>query len=216
MVIIVISVIIQSERVAPELRGDPTARFTFINKGIFQAIGVISFAFVCHHNSLLIYGDLRTPTLDRFALVTHISTAISFVSCLTLAVAGYVVFTDKTQGNILNNFPEDDLLINIARFCFGFNMFTTLPLELFVCREVRVEIVCDLCRAERVSWIRRQVIEQYFFSHEPWNKQRHVLFTTVLLFSSMFSMYYFLFSVTRWPVKRGLTRSIQSSRTDYL
>lgn len=48
-----------------------------------------------------------------------------------------------------------------------------------------------------------QVIEQYFFSHEPWNKQRHVLFTTVLLFSSMFSTYYFLFSVTRWPVKRG-------------
>jgi len=155
MVIIVISVIVQSERVAPELRGDPTMRFTFINEGIFQAIGVISFAFVCHHNSLLIYGDLRTPTLDRFALVTHISTVISFVSCLTLAVAGYVVFTDKTQGNILNNFPADDLLINIARFCFGFNMFTTLPLELFVCREVRVAIVCDLCRAEGASSIAR-------------------------------------------------------------
>lgn len=49
-----------------------------------------------------------------------------------------------------------------------------------------------------------QVIEQYFFSHEPWNKQRHVLFTTVLLFSSMFGTCYFLFSVTRQPVKRGL------------
>ena len=144
MVVIVISVIVQSERVAPELQGDPKVRFTFINYGIFQAIGVISFAFVCHHNSLLIYGDLHTPTLDRFSLVTHISTAISFVSCLTLAVAGYIVFTDKTQGNILNNFPADDLLINIARFCFGFNMFTTLPLELFVCREVCVEqfVIC--------------------------------------------------------------------------
>jgi sodium-coupled neutral amino acid transporter 11 len=28
------------------------------------------------------------------------------------------------------------LLINIARVCFGLNMFTTLPLECFVCREV--------------------------------------------------------------------------------
>ena len=45
-------------------------------------------------------------------------------------------------------------------------MFTTLPLELFVCREV---------------------VEQYFFSHEAFSMQRHVFFTTVILFSSMFS-----------------------------
>jgi solute carrier family 38 (sodium-coupled neutral amino acid transporter), member 11 len=32
---------------------------------------------------------------------------------------------------------QNDTLINVARFCFGLNMFTTLPLELFVCREVR-------------------------------------------------------------------------------
>jgi hypothetical protein len=31
---------------------------------------------------------------------------------------------------------QDDTIINVARFCFGLNMFTTLPLELFVCREV--------------------------------------------------------------------------------
>ena len=61
---------------------------------------------VCHHNSLLIYGSLRTPTLDRFARVTHVSTLLSLVSCMTLAVSGYLVFTNKTQGNILNNFPE--------------------------------------------------------------------------------------------------------------
>jgi len=31
---------------------------------------------------------------------------------------------------------QDDVLINVARLCFGLNMFTTLPLEVFVCREV--------------------------------------------------------------------------------
>lgn len=40
-------------------------------------------------------------------------------------------------GNILNNFPADNVLINIARLAFGLNMFTTIPLEAFVCREVR-------------------------------------------------------------------------------
>jgi solute carrier family 38 (sodium-coupled neutral amino acid transporter), member 11 len=33
------------------------------------------------------------------------------------------------------NVPENDTLINIARFRFGLNMFTPLPLELFGCRD---------------------------------------------------------------------------------
>ncbi|KAJ7084400.1 amino acid transporter [Mycena belliarum] len=164
MVIIVTSVLIESPHTSPELKGDPSKRFSFIEPGIFQAIGVISFAFVCHHNSLLIYGSLRTPTLDRFTIVTHISALLSLVACCTLAISAYVVFTDKTQGNILNNFSPNDTLINVARFSFGLNMFTTLPLELFVCREV---------------------VEQYFFSHETFNMQRHVFFTSVILFASM-------------------------------
>lgn len=164
MLVIVSAVLIEGSRVSPDLKGDPSKRFTFIGPGVFQAIGVISFAFVCHHNSLLIYGSLKTPTLDRFAQVTHISTIISLVACCTLAISGFWVFTNRTQGNILNNFSGSDMLINVARFCFGLNMFTTLPLELFVCREV---------------------IEQYFFSHESFNLQRHVFFTTTILFSSM-------------------------------
>ncbi|KAJ3476745.1 hypothetical protein NLI96_g10948 [Meripilus lineatus] len=164
MLIIVTSVLIEGPHVTPELKGDPTKRFTIIGPGVFQAIGVISFAFVCHHNSLLIYGSLRTPTLDRFSKVTHISTAISLIACCTLAISAYIVFTDRTQGNILNNFSPNDTLINVARFCFGLNMFTTLPLELFVCREV---------------------IEQFFFSHEPFSMHRHVFFTTSILFASM-------------------------------
>ena len=45
MFIIVISVLVEGPNVPPELKGDPSERFTFINTGIFQAIGVISFAF---------------------------------------------------------------------------------------------------------------------------------------------------------------------------
>lgn len=165
MLVIIASVLIEGPHAPQELKGDPSARFTILGPGVFPAIGVISFAFVCHHNSLLIYGSLRKPTLDRFAQVTHFSTAISLVACCTLAISAFWNFTDKTQGNVLNNFPANNTLINVARFCFGLNMFTTLPLELFVCREV---------------------IEQYFFSHESFNPQRHLFFTTTIIISSMF------------------------------
>ncbi|KAK9471392.1 vacuolar amino acid transporter 2 [Dipodascopsis tothii] len=142
MLIIIVSVIVGGIRAPADLRGDFSLRLLTINPaGVFQGIGVISFAFVCHHNSLLIYGALRKPTLDRFARVTHWSTGISMVACMALGLGGFLVFRDRTQGNVLNNFADDHdgpgmILINIARLCFGLNMLTTLPLEIFVCREV--------------------------------------------------------------------------------
>jgi solute carrier family 38 (sodium-coupled neutral amino acid transporter), member 11 len=147
MVIIVFTVVSEGPHVPEEYRGTKV-RYIPSGFGIFQAIGVISFgkdppptstdawlivlAFVCHHNSLLIYGALKKPTIDRFATVTHFSTGLSLVACLIMALAGDLVFKDKTMGNILNNFPSDNGIVNLARFCFGFNCFTTLPLELFV------------------------------------------------------------------------------------
>lgn len=136
MLIILLAVLTQGPGVPSESRGPKSLADWTVSSGIFQAIGVISFAFVCHHNSLLIYGSLKTPTLDRFSLVTHVSTTISLVACLVMALSGFLIFGSFTMGNVLNNFPSDNTLVNVARFCFGLNMLTTLPLEAFVCREV--------------------------------------------------------------------------------
>lgn len=164
MFIIVITVITQGFRVPASARGELTLPLLTINTGVFQAVGVISFAFVCHHNSLLIYGSLRTPTLDRFASVTHYSTTISLVMCLLLASSGFLTFRSATLGNVLNNFPADNIMVNIARFCFGLNMLTTLPLEAFVCREV---------------------METYFWPDAPFGIRRHVLLSTGLTVAAM-------------------------------
>ncbi|CAO3620053.1 unnamed protein product [Cunninghamella blakesleeana] len=136
IVFITVSVGVESPNVPIELRGSMENRFNFMNDEVFQAIAVISFAFVCHHNSFLIFGSLKQPSLNRFAKVTHYSMAIAFITCVILGLSGYLAFTDKTAGNILNNFPSDNVFINIARLAFGLNMFTTIPLEIFVCREV--------------------------------------------------------------------------------
>lgn len=53
--------------------------------------------------------------MDRFARVTHYSTFISMVACMAMALAGFLTFGDKTQGNVLNNFPTDNIMVNIAR-----------------------------------------------------------------------------------------------------
>ncbi|KAG9229096.1 amino acid transporter-like protein [Amylocarpus encephaloides] len=164
MTIILFTVITQGFFVPTESRGGFTSSLLTINDGVFQAIGVISFAFVCHHNSLLIYGSLKTPTIDRFARVTHYSTGISMVACLAMALAGFLTFGSLTQGNVLNNFPSDSIMVNIARLCFGLNMLTTLPLEAFVCREVMFN---------------------YYFPGEPFNMNLHLIFSTSLVISAM-------------------------------
>ncbi|KAK4057963.1 hypothetical protein OIO90_001182 [Microbotryomycetes sp. JL221] len=164
MVFIVVSVGVRGPGVDDDLKGDPSERWTFIKPGFFEAIGVMSFAFVCHHNSLLIYGSLRVPTIDRFAQVTHVSTGLSVIACLCMSTSGYLVFTNRTPGNILNAFSEQDGLINIARAFFGANMFATLPLEAFVCREV---------------------LENYFWPDGEFNHRRHVLITTSLVLGAM-------------------------------
>ncbi|KAI0974956.1 transmembrane amino acid transporter family protein [Xylaria arbuscula] len=164
MVIIITTVVIQGALTPLEERGSFTTPLLTINDGIFQAIGVISFAFVCQHNSLLIYGSLKTPTIDRFSTVTHYSTGVSMVACLVMALAGFLTFGDKTLGNVLNNFPADNTMVTIARLCFGLNMLTTLPLEAFVCREVMLN---------------------YWFPDEPFNMNLHLIYSSALVVSAM-------------------------------
>lgn len=35
--------------------------------------------------------------------------------CLAMALAGFLSFGSKTDGNVLNNFPSDNVMVNIAR-----------------------------------------------------------------------------------------------------
>lgn len=35
--------------------------------------------------------------------------------CLAMGIAGFLSFGSKTQGNVLNNFPSDNIVVNIAR-----------------------------------------------------------------------------------------------------
>ncbi|CAD6579179.1 MAG: hypothetical protein ASARMPREDX12_009085 [Alectoria sarmentosa] len=126
IIIILITVVTQGVGVPPDLKGDLRGSL-FVRNGVFQAIShssavrVPTSLHLCStdelsdHNSLLIYGSLKKPTMDRFTRVTHYSTFTSMLACLTMALAGFIIFGEKTQGNILNNFPNENLMVNIAR-----------------------------------------------------------------------------------------------------
>ena len=118
---------------SPPGRGDP---YNIAAPGIAQALGIMAFAYVCHHNSFLIYESLQDASPARFRTVTHASVGTAALMSILLAVPGYIAFGFVTQANVLDNFAQDDIAANVARFFFSITIMLTYPIECFVCREV--------------------------------------------------------------------------------
>jgi sodium-coupled neutral amino acid transporter 11 len=117
----------------PDNRGPP---MTVIRPNIAQAIGVMATAYVCHHNSFLVYESLKDASEARFSKVTHYSIGSSFVLMTVVGIAGYWPFGADTCANVLKNFPEADNMMTAGRTFYGITVMMTYPIECFVCREV--------------------------------------------------------------------------------
>ncbi|KAH3732310.1 transmembrane amino acid transporter family protein [Pelomyxa schiedti] len=136
VVFVTVSVAIQSQ-----LQGAPSVEkdFKFAHKQFPLGIGIIAFAFVCHHITFEIYTSLRAASLWRWGVITHISLGVAFTLAMTISLFGYLTFFNTTAGNILNNFSADSTLINIARVLYGVSSLLTYPIEQFVARSFLIK-----------------------------------------------------------------------------
>lgn len=170
MVIIVAITLLRAPFVSVSLRAPLTRAEWLVNSNMFQGISFMSFALVCHHNTLFIFHSMRNATVARFATLTHVASAVSLCFCLLMGALGLLNFGHNVKGNILNNFSANDPWMNVARFCFGMNMLTTFPLEIFVVRDVLKDIVAPAHIPGALTEL---------------TDRQHVLITTFLVFSSM-------------------------------
>lgn len=131
VIIIVFTVTIEGSRVSPykDLSGLDSSHL-IINQQWFAGAGTMAFAFVCHHNSFVIFTSLKNPTQRRWNITTHSSLAISVFFSMWLAIAGFFNFQQQTDGDILNNFSYDNGTANFARALLAFTMVFTYPMEL--------------------------------------------------------------------------------------
>ncbi|KAL2774635.1 putative sodium-coupled neutral amino acid transporter 11 isoform 5, partial [Daubentonia madagascariensis] len=110
--------------------------WVFAKPNAIQAVGVMSFAFICHHNSFLVYSSLEEPTVAKWSRIIHISIVVSMFICVLFATCGYLTFTGFTQGDLFENYCRSDDLVTFGRFCYGVTVLLTYPMECFVTREV--------------------------------------------------------------------------------
>jgi sodium-coupled neutral amino acid transporter 11 len=66
--------------------------------------------------------------------VVSLSFFISFVIFQLVGLFGYLQFTDKTDGNILNNFTGQGGIVIPVILVFAFVVVTTYPFVNFTCR----------------------------------------------------------------------------------
>lgn len=138
--------------------------YVFANRGITKAIGVIAFAYMCHHNSFLLFAALKDPTQRRWNRVTHISLALSCFIILLFGIGGYVSFHDFSQGDLFENYCKNDDLANAARLLFTLTIMLTFPIECFVTREV--------------------LDNAFFVTRFPSNLARHVIMTLFIVLTT--------------------------------
>lgn len=60
---------------------------TFLSSSIFVGIGTMSFAFVCQHNSFIVFRTLKEKTSKNWEKVARGSIFFSFLMCATLGIA---------------------------------------------------------------------------------------------------------------------------------
>jgi sodium-coupled neutral amino acid transporter 11 len=161
---VVIKVAVQGPGDAPGPVTDEERELRFIDKSFFPAIGVISFAFVCHHACFIVYNTLRDNTEARWATTVHVALLTATTVMLTLAAAAFLTFRGVMKGSFLTNYSYTDPLCNIMRCIFAVAQTLTYPLELFVARHS---------------------IHALAFPAEKWTDAQHYTITLLLWGSSL-------------------------------
>lgn len=91
--LITLAILLQRTTVSPS-----TASAPFVGPNLVGAIGIMSFSFVCHHNTFLIRESLQVRSSRLFSVVTTISVGFSLLISLVLAVPAYLHFGSQTDG----------------------------------------------------------------------------------------------------------------------
>jgi len=118
--------------------------YAFVRWGsVFAGIGAMSFAFVCHHSSFVVFQSLRRPNNARWSRVTHISIAVALLASMMMALGGYLAYFSHVKGDVLENFAADDTAANVARAALALTMVFTYPMEQFVARHSMDSMLFD-------------------------------------------------------------------------
>ena len=169
----------------------------FIDNKFFPAIGIISFAFVCHHACFIVYNTLRDNTDERWAKTVHLSIGVALGVMLSLAIAAYLTFRGIMTGSFLTNYSYTDELVNVrvarAQTCeppvesANAYVVTSMRVLYFAPQVMR----CMFAIAQTLTYplelfvVRHSVHALFFADQKRFTDRQHYFVTLVLWGSSL-------------------------------
>ncbi|ETW03014.1 hypothetical protein H310_05449 [Aphanomyces invadans] len=118
--------------------------------GPMYALPIVISSFLCHFNVLPVYGELQKPTrrrLKKIVIITVFSTSVFY---MILGTLGYIYAFDQlqgVQGDILNNFDQADIVMNIGRAGILLTICMSLPLLILPTRKTIYRLYMLCCDA---------------------------------------------------------------------
>ncbi|XP_064399052.1 sodium-coupled neutral amino acid transporter 7-like isoform X2 [Halichondria panicea] len=120
---------------------------------VVNAIPFICFGYQCHVSSIPIYVGLKKRTVKRFFFIIVFAVLICFVVYTLTGTFGYLTFVPGTciQSDILRNYCNKDILVDVARGLLALVMVTSYPILTFCGRTPLDSILVKLFRVCRLS-----------------------------------------------------------------
>lgn len=108
-----------------------------VSVGCFATLSTYALAFGYHFNVPYFYKELKDRTPAKMMETVKNAFPIITVSYGTTGLLGYLTFgalvaSSKAEGNIVNNFAEDDIIMNVGRLGLFFHFASVYPI-LSVC-----------------------------------------------------------------------------------
>mmetsp|Transcript_15630 Transcript_15630/g.17367 ORF Transcript_15630/g.17367 Transcript_15630/m.17367 type:complete len:468 (+) Transcript_15630:34-1437(+) len=138
------------------------ASFTF---ELFRTVPLISFAFTCHQNVMPVFNEVVDPTKSRMRKISFGAYMVCYIAYATVATMGYFIFFDETDGNILNNWPHDNLYVVVARIGVSLTIMFSYPMQAFPAL---------------------RIIERFFWPGKGWSWMRHELCLIAIVLPQVF------------------------------
>lgn len=101
----------------------------------FILICLLSTAYMSHFNAPKFYNELENNTINRFNKLVGSSFAISIATFVVMAAFGFLTFGVNSNGFILNNYSNKDVLMGLSRVAVAVSLVFSYPLAFSGCRD---------------------------------------------------------------------------------
>ena len=132
-----------------------------VDRETFSKLSVFIFSYTCHQNAFsTLHNELGDPSPARANGVIAMSVGLALSLYLCISLSGYSIFGSKVPSDILEGFPEGNILFSVARTLVSMLVCFCYPLQAHPARASILALVrrvgprgCAFANSPAAHWV---------------------------------------------------------------